>query len=212
MLTNVSQTYMVRTWSSEEKWRRHLSHPLSPAASKKSKQEVSQHPTTYSSPPSYTPSPLLSANPSLPIGMDVEGIYRKSGGNSQVQAVRDALERNSPDFDLSDPDLDIHAITSSLKQYLRKLPNPLITYDVYDLLLETPSVPDDANGSPRRGGPRIPPRVTEVPLRCPGVFDAAFDQGGGARAGESDELDEHRGCLRADDHEARESGERADGY
>ena len=79
--------------------------------------------------------------------MDVEGIYRKSGGNSQVQAVRDAFERNSPDFDLADPDLDIHAVTSSLKQYLRKLPNPLITYDVYDLLLETPGVVDDDGDS-----------------------------------------------------------------
>ena len=137
---------MAQTWSSEERWRRHLSHPLSPAVSKKSKQEVNLHPTTSSLPPSHPPSPLLSANPPL-TGMDVEGIYRKSGGNSQVQAVRDAFERNSPDFDLSDSDLDIHAITSSLKQYLRKLPNPLITYDVYDLLLETPSVPDDANGS-----------------------------------------------------------------
>lgn len=46
------------------------------------------------------------------------------------------------DFDLSDPDLDIHAVTSGLKQYFRRLPMPLITYEVYDKLLDTTNVPD----------------------------------------------------------------------
>lgn len=74
--------------------------------------------------------------------MDVEGIYRKSGGNSQVQQVKDWFENPHQDFDLSDPDLDIHAVTSGLKQYFRRLPNPLITYEVYDRLLETTSIQD----------------------------------------------------------------------
>ncbi|EDN02913.1 conserved hypothetical protein [Histoplasma mississippiense (nom. inval.)] len=72
-------------------------------------------------------------------GMDCEGIYRKSGGSSQVQMIRDGFEKSS-DYDISDPDLDIHAVTSTLKQYFRKLPNPLITYDVYDLLLDATAV------------------------------------------------------------------------
>ncbi|KAI1625704.1 breakpoint cluster region protein [Exophiala viscosa] len=75
-------------------------------------------------------------------GMDVEGIYRKSGGNSQVQQVKDWFENPSKDFDLSDPDLDIHAVTSGLKQYFRRLPVPLITYDVYDKLLDTTAISD----------------------------------------------------------------------
>ncbi|KAK2764282.1 Rho-type gtpase-activating protein [Arachnomyces sp. PD_36] len=69
-------------------------------------------------------------------GMDMEGIYRKSGGSSQVQQIREGFEANPSDYDISDPDLDIHAVTSALKQYLRKLPMPLITFDVYDKLLE----------------------------------------------------------------------------
>jgi hypothetical protein len=75
-------------------------------------------------------------------GMDVEGIYRKSGGTSQIQIVKDGFERTPNDFDLSDPDLDIHAVTSGLKQYFRRLPMPLITYEVYDKLLDTTNVPD----------------------------------------------------------------------
>ena len=74
--------------------------------------------------------------------MHVEGIYRKSGGNSQVQQVKDFFENPSKDFDISDPDLDIHAVTSGLKQYFRRLPTPLITYDVYDKLLDTTTVED----------------------------------------------------------------------
>ena len=73
--------------------------------------------------------------------MDIEGIYRKSGGNSQIQTIKEGFERSN-DFDISDPDLDINAITSTLKQYFRKLPTPLITYEVYDKLLETQPVPN----------------------------------------------------------------------
>ncbi|OKL64378.1 hypothetical protein UA08_00767 [Talaromyces atroroseus] len=72
-------------------------------------------------------------------GMDEEGIYRKSGASTVTQNIRDGFE-HANDFDISDPDLDIHAVTSALKQYFRKLPTPLITYDVYDSVLETNDV------------------------------------------------------------------------
>lgn len=67
--------------------------------------------------------------------MDVEGIYRKSGGNSQVTQVKSGFE-NSNEYDISDPDLDIHAVTSALKNYFRRLPVPLIPFSVYDQFLE----------------------------------------------------------------------------
>ncbi|KAI9374984.1 hypothetical protein BJX61DRAFT_217629 [Aspergillus egyptiacus] len=70
-------------------------------------------------------------------GMDMEGIYRKSGASSQIQTIREGFERSPQDYDISDPDLDIHAVTSALKQYFRKLPMPLITYDVYEKIIET---------------------------------------------------------------------------
>jgi hypothetical protein len=69
-------------------------------------------------------------------GMDMEGVYRKSGGSGQVKAIQAGFEKDPNSYDISDPDLDIHAVTSTLKQYFRKLPTPLITYDVYDSLLE----------------------------------------------------------------------------
>jgi hypothetical protein len=72
-------------------------------------------------------------------GMDVEGVYRKSGGSGQVNAVRMGFERDN-DYDISEPELDIHAVTSTLKQYFRRLPVPLITFDVYDQMLNASKV------------------------------------------------------------------------
>lgn len=75
-------------------------------------------------------------------GIDVEGIYRKSGGNAQVQQVKQGFQQDGQSIDISDPDLDIHAVTSALKGWFRQLPNPLITFEVYDLFIETASIQD----------------------------------------------------------------------
>ncbi|KAI1651442.1 RhoGAP-domain-containing protein [Daldinia loculata] len=77
-------------------------------------------------------------------GMDMEGIYRKTGGNSQTKAIQEGFDKNE-NFDISDPDIDITAVTSALKQYFRKLPTPLLTFDVYDRILETNSIANDAD-------------------------------------------------------------------
>jgi hypothetical protein len=71
-------------------------------------------------------------------GMDTEGIYRKTGGSGQVKIIQEGFDQ-SDDYDISDPGLDITAVTSVLKQYFRKLPVPLLTFDVYDRILESAS-------------------------------------------------------------------------
>ncbi|KAH8804826.1 hypothetical protein F5884DRAFT_428138 [Xylogone sp. PMI_703] len=75
-------------------------------------------------------------------GMDVEGIYRKTGGSGQVKIIQEGFDKTE-DFDISDPDLDITAVTSVLKQYFRKLPTPLLTFDIYDRVLESTTIEDD---------------------------------------------------------------------
>jgi hypothetical protein len=71
-------------------------------------------------------------------GMDAEGIYRKSGGSGQVKMIQEGFDKVD-DFDISDPSIDIASVTSVLKQYFRKLPTPLLTFDVYDRVLESAS-------------------------------------------------------------------------
>ena len=80
-------------------------------------------------------------------GMDLEGIYRKTGGNAQVKILQEGFDK-SDDYDISDPNLDITAVTSVLKQYFRKLPNPLITFEVYDRVL---AINSECNLSPKSG-------------------------------------------------------------
>lgn len=75
-------------------------------------------------------------------GMDMEGIYRKTGGNSQVRTLQEGFDKND-EFDISDPGLDITAVTSVLKQYFRKLPTPLLTYDVYERVLESNAIANE---------------------------------------------------------------------
>ncbi len=87
--------------------------------------------------------------------MDQEGIYRKSGGAAQIQTIKEGFERSN-DYDISDPDLDINAVTSTLKQYFRKLPTPLITYDVYDKLLEASASLAQGSHSDREIDPSHP--------------------------------------------------------
>ncbi|KAL6702450.1 Rho-type gtpase-activating protein [Coniothyrium glycines] len=74
-------------------------------------------------------------------GMDVEGVYRKSGATSQVNQIRSGFEADN-EHDISDPDLDIHAVTSALKNYFRRLPVPLIPFDTYDQFLEAGQIED----------------------------------------------------------------------
>lgn len=72
-------------------------------------------------------------------GMDAEGIYRKSGGSGQVKMIQEGFDKME-EFDISDPSIDIASVTSVLKQYFRKLPTPLLTFDVYDRMLESNSM------------------------------------------------------------------------
>jgi hypothetical protein len=70
-------------------------------------------------------------------GMDYEGIYRKSGGAAQIRLIQQAFDNGEPiDLEQDYPINDIGAITSVLKQYLRELPDPLLTYSLYPTLID----------------------------------------------------------------------------
>ncbi|GBC03839.1 hypothetical protein RclHR1_05350013 [Rhizophagus clarus] len=77
-------------------------------------------------------------------GMDLEGIYRKNGGSLQMRAIISAFEKGE-EIDLDDPDQfnDISAVTSVFKQYLRDLPNPLFTYELYPNFLGLVPMPNN---------------------------------------------------------------------
>lgn len=72
-------------------------------------------------------------------GLDTEGIYRILGGNLAIVAIESAFGGLPPHADdramqrLGETMAgDINAVTLALKRYLRKLPDPIIPYALYD--------------------------------------------------------------------------------
>jgi hypothetical protein len=67
--------------------------------------------------------------------MEYEGIYRKTGGSSQIKQITQLFERGDYDsFDLADLETfnDVSSVTSVLKTYFRQLPNPLLTHGLHE--------------------------------------------------------------------------------
>ncbi|XP_014771246.1 uncharacterized protein LOC106869848 isoform X3 [Octopus bimaculoides] len=63
----------------------------------------------------------------------IDGIYRLSGINSNIQKLRLAFDEDRMPTLTDETYLqDIHSISSLLKMYFRELPNPLLTYQLYD--------------------------------------------------------------------------------
>ncbi|XP_064599453.1 uncharacterized protein LOC135465995 [Liolophura sinensis] len=74
----------------------------------------------------------------------VDGIYRLSGIASNIQKLRLAFDEDrAPDLTSETYLQDIHSISSLLKMYFRELPNPLLTYQLYDKFAE--AVKDEDN-------------------------------------------------------------------
>ncbi|KAJ0059328.1 hypothetical protein NL108_015505 [Boleophthalmus pectinirostris] len=67
----------------------------------------------------------------------VDGIYRLSGVSSNIQKLRSEFEsESSPDMNKDTYLQDIHCVSSLCKAYFRELPNPLLTYQLYDKFAE----------------------------------------------------------------------------
>ncbi|KAK3583082.1 hypothetical protein CHS0354_004028 [Potamilus streckersoni] len=74
----------------------------------------------------------------------VDGIYRLSGITSNIQKLRLAFDEDRvPDLTSETYLQDIHSISSLLKMYFRELPNPLLTYQLYDKFAD--AVKDEDN-------------------------------------------------------------------
>jgi hypothetical protein len=63
------------------------------------------------------------------LALDLEGIFRLSGGALLIEKMKDQLDRGkSIDFDNVK---DCHAVAGLLKSWLRELPEPLMTFSLY---------------------------------------------------------------------------------
>ncbi|XP_053483845.1 beta-chimaerin isoform X3 [Ictalurus punctatus] len=76
-------------------------------------------------------------------GLKSEGLYRVSGFTDHIDDVRLAFDRDGEKADISaNAYPDINTITGALKLYLRDLPIPVITYDVYSKFIQAAKMND----------------------------------------------------------------------
>uniref|UniRef100_A0A8D0GZ61 Myosin IXA n=1 Tax=Sphenodon punctatus TaxID=8508 RepID=A0A8D0GZ61_SPHPU len=66
-------------------------------------------------------------------GLYTEGIYRKSGSTNKIKELRQGLDTDIDSINLDE--YNIHVIASVFKQWLRDLPNPLMTFELYEEFL-----------------------------------------------------------------------------
>ncbi|CAL1546779.1 unnamed protein product [Lymnaea stagnalis] len=74
-------------------------------------------------------------------GLYTEGVYRKSGAAPKVKELQNALEQDVELVNLED--YPVHVLAATLKLFLRHLPEPLLTYDLYDDFLRTMEIKDE---------------------------------------------------------------------
>ncbi|XP_051739248.1 unconventional myosin-IXAb isoform X15 [Ctenopharyngodon idella] len=73
-------------------------------------------------------------------GLYTEGIYRKSGSTNKIKELKQGLDTDANSVSLDD--YNIHVIASVLKQWLRDLPNPLMTFELYEEFLRAMGLQD----------------------------------------------------------------------
>uniref|UniRef100_A0A7M4FIP5 Myosin IXB n=1 Tax=Crocodylus porosus TaxID=8502 RepID=A0A7M4FIP5_CROPO len=72
-------------------------------------------------------------------GLYTEGIYRKSGSANRIKELKQLLESDPNSVKLEN--FPIHTITGILKQWLRELPDPLMTFAQYSDFLRAVELP-----------------------------------------------------------------------
>ncbi|KOH01199.1 GTPase-activating protein RGA2 [Saccharomyces eubayanus] len=77
------------------------------------------------------------------VGLNMEGLYRKSGSQTLIEDIEKEFAQNTPlHTDKVSSKLnnllhqDVHAVASVLKRYLRKLPDPVLPFSIYDSLVD----------------------------------------------------------------------------
>ncbi|CAN9506573.1 unnamed protein product [Ophioblennius macclurei] len=73
-------------------------------------------------------------------GLYTEGIYRKSGSTNKIKELKLGLDTDVDNMNLDD--YNIHVIGSVFKQWLRELPNPLMTFELYEEFIRAMGLQD----------------------------------------------------------------------
>merc|ERR1719427_287963 len=74
-------------------------------------------------------------------GLDIVGIYRVPGNNAAVTYLTEQINKGVDNFALDDQRWqDVNVVSSLLKSFFRKLPDPLFTVEMYSLFIEASKI------------------------------------------------------------------------
>jgi hypothetical protein len=76
-------------------------------------------------------------------GLTTEGIYRKSGSAADIEVRKEKYNRGRVNSVVRDAESDPHAIAGLLKLWLRTLPQPLLTFELFDEFVALAEMPTD---------------------------------------------------------------------
>uniref|UniRef100_A0A8C2ZQY0 Rho GTPase activating protein 44 n=1 Tax=Cyclopterus lumpus TaxID=8103 RepID=A0A8C2ZQY0_CYCLU len=76
----------------------------------------------------------------LECGMQEEGLFRVAPSASKLKKLKASLDCGV--LDVQEYSADPHAIAGALKSYLRELPEPLMTTELYDEWIQASNVQD----------------------------------------------------------------------
>lgn len=69
------------------------------------------------------------------LALNEEGLFRIAGGSSKVRRLKLSLDAGLFNVPLPDAYKDMHVVASVLKSYLRELPEPILTYRLYETFM-----------------------------------------------------------------------------
>jgi len=75
--------------------------------------------------------------------LGLEGIFRLSGNHSLIAELKTRFDKGEK-VDFFKENLDPHTVAGLLKLYFRELPEPLLTFDLYDMFLAAVSINEPA--------------------------------------------------------------------
>lgn len=73
-------------------------------------------------------------------GLYVEGLYRKSATQSKINELKQRLEEDRHNVDLNN--YGVHVLTAVFKSFFREMPEPLMTFQLYDEFLWATAIAD----------------------------------------------------------------------
>lgn len=74
-------------------------------------------------------------------GLFTEGIYRKPGSVQKVKMLKLALDSGL--VEISIEEYPVHVLTNTLKAFFRDLPEPLLTFELYDEFIQAAEIHDE---------------------------------------------------------------------